>query len=217
MNATYSIWKPVDVHSGDVVRTARKKIGEKCKVGHAGTLDPFAEGILVLCFGENTKTVPDIMAMQKEYRARIRLGVETDTLDKTGEVFKTSKIPSLNKDKILEVLSSFVGSINQSPPAFSALKLNGRCLYEYARRGIRVRKKERKVEIYSIKLLDYDSDSITVTVSCGSGTYIRSLARDISNELNTVGYLCELERLSVGSYNKNNSLTLEEFKDADIK
>ena len=89
MNATYSIWKPTDVHSGDVVRIARRKIGKKCKVGHAGTLDPFAEGILVLCFGESTKTVPSIMAMQKEYRAKIKLGVETNTLDKTGEIFKT--------------------------------------------------------------------------------------------------------------------------------
>ena len=157
------------------------------------------------------------MAMQKEYRAKIKLGIETDTLDKTGEKYKTSEIPKLNKGKILTALSNFTGSIQQTPPAFSALKLNGKCLYEYARQGIRIIKKPRTIYVESIDLIDYAEDFITIRVLCGSGTYIRSLASDIAREIGTRGYLESLERLSVGEYNKENSLSFEDFLDEDIK
>ena len=217
MNTTYSIWKPVDTFSTDIVKIAKKKIGSKEKVGHAGTLDPFAEGVLVICFGKDTKNVSEIMAMRKEYLAKIKLGVETDTLDRTGSIYKKSEIPSLNEDKIIKVLNNFIGTIEQTPPAFSALKLNGKCLYEYARSGIRIVKKPRSININSIKLIEYNSDSITIKVSCGSGTYIRSLAADIARKLDTHGYLEELKRLSVGGYNKKNSLTFEEFLNENIK
>lgn len=217
MNTTYSIWKPVDMFSTDIVKIAKNKIGLKNKVGHAGTLDPFAEGVLILCFGQHTKNVSEIMAMQKKYLAKIKLGIETDTLDRTGSIYKQSEIPCFNEQEILKVLDSFIGTVKQTPPPFSALKLNGKCLYEYARLGIRIIKKSRSININSIKLIEYSSNSITVEISCGSGTYIRSLAADIARKLGTHGYLEELKRLSVGEYNRENSLTLEEFLNENIK
>ena len=157
------------------------------------------------------------MAMQKEYLAKINLGIETDTLDRTGVPYKTSDIPPLDKQRILKILDNFIGFVKQTPPAFSALKLNGKCLYEYARIGIRIIKKPRVVQIQSIDLVDFSQNSITIKVVCGSGTYIRSLASDIAGKLGTVGHLGELERLSIGDYNKNNSLSFEEFLDENIK
>ena len=190
MNITCSIWKPVDMVSHDIVKIARKNISLAGKVGHAGTLDPFAEGVLVLCFGDRTKDVSKIMAMQKEYFGKIKLGIETDTMDKTGEVYKTGKIPKINKKNILNVFNQFIGKTKQTPPPFSALKLNGRCLYEYARRGIRIIKKPREVMIESLNLVDYNGfDTITFQVMCGSGTYIRSLASDIALSIVT-GIIC---------------------------
>tara|TARA_X000001036_G_C20560050_1_gene758058 strand:+ start:60 stop:719 length:660 start_codon:yes stop_codon:yes gene_type:complete len=218
MNAICPVWKPVDVVSNDIVRIAKKNPHMSNKVGHAGTLDPFAEGILVLCFGEDTKKVSDIMAMKKEYFGKIKLGVETDTLDKTGEVYKTSQIPSLNDDMIQIVFDKFNGKINQNPPAYSALKLNGKRLYEYARSGIRIIKKAREITIDSLELVDYNgSDLISFKTICSSGTYIRSLASDLAKELGTHGYLEELQRSKIGDYTRENCLSMEELVNGNIK
>ena len=218
MNCAYSIWKPADMMSGEVVRIAKKTISNGFKVGHAGTLDPFAEGVLVLCFGDKTKDVSKIMAMKKEYVGLVKLGVETDTLDKTGDVYKKNNVPKLSLAKIQKTLKSFVGNVNQTPPPFSALKLRGRCLYEYARQDIRIIKKPRTVKIHSLDLIEYDGlDSIKFKVCCGSGTYIRSLAADIAKDLGTYGYLESLERVRVGCYDKENSITIDELLSGNIK
>jgi len=218
MNITCSVWKPVDMVSSEVVQIAKKKIALNHKVGHAGTLDPFAEGVLVLCFGEKTKEVSSIMAMKKEYLGKIKLGVETDTLDKTGEIYKTADIPDVNKANILSVFRKFTGNIEQTPPAFSALKCNGKRLYEYARSGIRIIKKPRNIIIHSLDLLEYDkSGTIIFKTTCSSGTYIRSLAADIGRELGSFGYLEELQRLRVGHYTKESCLSLEDLIDGNIK
>ena len=217
MNALYSIWKPENIFSNDIVRLAKANIAPDIKVGHAGTLDPFAEGILVVCFGEKTKKVPEIMSMHKEYIGKIKLGIETDTLDRTGEVYKKGKVPSLNKEKIINVLNSFKGKTLQTPPPFSALKFNGKCLYEYARKDIRIIKKPREIEILAIDFIDHGLGYIKFKVLCGSGTYIRSLASDIAKKLGTYGYLDKLQRVRVGQYTKDNSLTLEEFLNGNIK
>ena len=219
MNATYPVWKPVDVVSNDIVKIAKKNICTNGKVGHAGTLDPFAEGILVLCFGDETKKVPDIMAMKKEYLGKIKLGIETDTLDKTGEVYKTSAVPSnIKDDDIVNVFNGFKGQLKQIPPAYSALKLNGKRLYEYARSGIRIIKKSREVFIYSLDLVDYNGfDSIIFKTTCSSGTYIRSLAADLAKALGTHGYLEELQRLRVGKYTKENCLSMEDLINGNIR
>ena len=219
MNATYPVWKPVNVVSNDIVKIAKKNICANGKVGHAGTLDPFAEGILVLCFGDETKKVPDIMAMKKEYLGKIKLGIETDTLDKTGEVYKTSTVPSNIKDEdIINVFNGFKGQLKQTPPAYSALKLNGKRLYEYARSGIRIIKKSREVVIYSLDLVDYNGfDSILFKTTCSSGTYIRSLAADLAKALGTHGYLEELQRLRVGKYTKQDCLSMEDLINGNIR
>ena len=218
MNTTCSVWKPVDMVSSDIVKIAKKQLALDCKVGHAGTLDPFAEGVLVLCFGEKTKEVSNILEMQKEYLGKIRLGVETDTLDKTGEVYKKAKISNLDNTQILKVFEKFTGAIEQHPPAFSALKLNGKRLYEYARSGVRIIKKPREVTVYSIDLINYNGfDAIDFKVVCSSGTYIRSLASDIAKSLGTRGYLEELQRLRIGEYTKNCCLSVEDLINGNIK
>ena len=218
MNTTLSVWKPVNMISSDVVRIAKKKIAQNGKVGHAGTLDPFAEGVLVLCFGEKTKDVASIMAMKKEYIGKIKLGVETDTLDKTGSVYKTAKTLNIKESDILGVFKEFKGLLKQTPPPFSALKLNGKRLYEYARSGIRIIKKPRDITIYSIRLIDYDGiDSIIFKTTCSSGTYIRSLAADIAKSLGSCGYLEELQRLRIGKYTKEDCLSMEELINGNIE
>ena len=219
MNATYPVWKPVNVVSNDIVKIAKKNICTNGKVGHAGTLAPFAAGILVLCFGDETKKVPDIMAMKKEYLGKVKLGIETDTLDKTGEIYITSTVPSNIKDEdIINVFNGFKGQLKQTPPAYSALKLNGKRLYEYARSGIRIIKKSREVVIYSLDLVEYNgSDSILFKTTCSSGTYIRSLAADLAKALGTHGYLEELQRLRVGKYTKQDCLSMEDLINGNIR
>ena len=215
MNATFAIWKPINIGSFDVVRIAKTSIGS-FKIGHAGSLDPFAEGILVLCIGKKTKEVPRIMAMKKEYIGKIKLGLETETLDKTGLITRKSPPPTLNTEIITSIFKEFTGDIEQTPPAFSALKFCGRSLYQYARAGIRIIKKPRIVTIYSLDFIEYKDDVITFRVLCGSGTYIRSLASDISKKLNTYGYLDELKRIRVGNFTKENCLSLEQLRDGNI-
>ena len=170
-----------------------------------------------MCVGEKTKQVQSIMAMKKEYIATIKLGVETDTLDSTGEMYKTSVLPTITEEIILNILNEFKGDIKQRPPAFSALKLNGKRLYEYARSGIRIIKKPRTITIHSIELLEYENpDTIKLRVVCSSGTYIRSLAADIALKLGVYGHLAELQRLSVGFYTKDTCLTLEDLINGNI-
>ena len=191
INAIIPIWKPVDWTSFDVVKNIRGQI-KPAKVGHAGTLDPFAEGVLMICTGEFTKKVESFMDKEKEYIADIQLGIETDTLDPTGNIVKTANIPGLSKEQIKMVLKIFIGNIKQEPPMFSALKVNGQPLYKSARRGINIPRKKRVISIHDIELIDFSKDIIRIKVICGRGTYVRSLAKDIAVKLNTVGHLIAL-------------------------
>ena len=204
------MWKPIDWTSFDVVKKIRNQI-KPAKVGHAGSLDPFAEGVLMLCSGNKTKSIESFMDKEKEYIAQIILGFETDTHDLTGKVVKTAIIPPLSKQFILDVLANFTGNIMQEPPMYSALKHNGLPLYKLARKGITVHRKKRAVKIYDIHLQDFTKDSINIKVKCGRGTYIRSLARDISVSLGTFGYLKSLKRTRIGVYDENVCITLKEF------
>ena len=210
INSVIPMWKPVDWTSFDVVKKIRSHI-KPAKVGHAGTLDPFAEGVLMLCTGEKTKSIESFMDQEKEYVAEIILGSETDTLDITGKVVKTAKIPKHNKQSIQDVLFDFIGDIMQEPPMYSALKYNGEPLYKLARKEITVFRKKREVRIYDIELQDFKVDSINIKVKCGRGTYIRSLARDIALSLGTVGHLKSLKRIRIGNYDKKACIALNEF------
>ena len=210
INAIIPIWKPVDWTSFDVVKNIRGQI-KPAKVGHAGTLDPFAEGVLMLCTGEFTKKVESFMNKEKEYIADIQLGIETDTLDPTGNIVKTANIPDLSKEQIKMVLKIFIGNINLEPPMFSALKVNGHPLYKSARRGINIPRKKRVISIYDIELINFSKDVIRIKVICGRGTYVRSLAKDISVKLNTVGHLIALKRTRIGEYDNKNCIKVEDF------
>ena len=206
-----SVWKRPDWTSNDIIKYLKPFI-RPLKVGHAGTLDPFAEGILVVCTGKMTKKVSSIMEMEKEYVVDIVLGKRTDTLDSTGKITARTKCPSLNVKIIDKVLNQFIGEIDQIPPMFSALKHKGKRMYSLARKGIKIKQNPRKIIIHSIELLSYKDNFISIKVICGKGTYIRSLARDIGHKLNTEGYVDSLVRSRVGSFDRLASISAEDLK-----
>lgn len=188
--------------SFDVVRKVRSLLGggRRLRVGHAGTLDPFATGLLVVMIGKGTKLSPFLMAGRKRYRAVLVLGEETDTLDPTGRVTRTAPVPPMDGKRLREVAGRFVGEIEQVPPAYSAVKSAGKRAYALARKGLAVRLRPRKVWIYSLEVLDVDQPQVAIEVECSSGTYVRSLAADMAHELGTCGHLGALRRLSSGSF-----------------
>jgi tRNA pseudouridine55 synthase len=210
INAVIPVWKPIDWTSFDVVKKIRGQI-KPAKVGHAGTLDPFAEGVLMLCTGTYTKKVESFMDKEKEYIAEIKLGIETDTLDLTGKNIKTADIPKLTDDSINKVLCEFVGKIKQKPPMYSALKVNGKPLYKYAREGIEIGRKLRTINIYEIILINFTQDTISLKITCGRGAYIRSLAKDIAIKLKTVGHLSKLTRTRIGEYDEKACIEIKDF------
>ena len=210
IDAVIPVWKPTDWTSFDVVKNIRNQI-KPAKVGHAGTLDPFAEGVLMLCAGKYTEKVESLMDKEKEYYAEIQLGVKTDTLDPTGIIIDQSDIPHLTENKIKKVLNKFVGKIEQVPPMYSALKVNGQTLYKSARKCISIKRKARTINVYEIFLINFTHDTISLKVTCGRGTYIRSLAKDIAIKLNTVGYLTKLIRTRIGEFDENSCVELKDF------
>jgi tRNA pseudouridine55 synthase len=193
--------------SFDSVRMIRRILKSK-KTGHAGTLDPFATGLLILLLGQGTKLSPYIMGGIKKYRAEIKLGIETDTYDSTGLIIKEMAVPEIGAETIYRKIADFTGVIEQVPPAFSALKVNGERAYKLARRGIDVALATRKVTVYSIDIIEIKLPLITVDVTCSAGTYIRSLAYDIGRKLDTVAHLQNLRRLSSGLFSVNEALVL---------
>jgi len=206
-----NISKPIGWTSFDVVRRIKREVNA-AKVGHAGTLDPFANGVLLVCIGKATKRIAELMSFEKEYVATLQLGVETDSIDISGKVTKIAKVPSLDLQKIIESVKSFEGEIEQVPPKFSAVKIDGRRSYQLARAGDEITNKTRQVRIHEIEILDYYDSIIKFRVVCSKGTYIRSLARDISLKLDTVGYLRKLTRIRIGEYKIQSSLQVNELK-----
>ncbi len=205
-----NINKPAGWTSFDVVKKVRGIIKEK-KVGHAGTLDPFADGVLVLGTGPDTKKLTDITMASKTYRAELTLGKSTDTQDRDGKISKEAVVPGLTRQTINAVLASFDGIQEQIPPMYSAKQVNGQRLYKLARRNKTVERVPVKITIYQISLLDYNEPVITFEVTCSKGTYVRVLGADIAEKLGTVGHLTALTRTSVGSYHITDSTTIEEL------
>jgi tRNA pseudouridine55 synthase len=202
--------------SSDVVRKIKKTLNVK-RVGHAGTLDPFATGLLIVLLDQGTKLSPYLMPGRKRYRATMRLGVETDTLDLTGQILRSRPVPDLDPREIKERTLEFIGEIEQIPPIYSAVNLNGKRAYELARKGIKVELKKRRVRIYSIKIISIELPDITMEIECSGGTYIRSLAADIGEKLNTCAHLRALRRLTSGSFNVNDAIDLKMSGDAELK
>jgi tRNA pseudouridine55 synthase len=203
--------KPEGMTSHDVVDYLRK-ITKIKKIGHAGTLDPIATGLLILGIGrEATKKLSEFQKLDKEYIAKIKLGVKSDTFDKEGKIEKVQfeKIPK--REEIEEVLKSFCGEILQTPPPYSAKKIKGKKAYELARKGMEVKLSPVKVKIYQIEILNYSFPYLEIKVSCSSGTYIRSLANDIGEKLKTGGIIEKLKRTKIGNFSVKNALSLEEI------
>lgn len=186
------------------------------KVGHLGTLDPFASGLLVIAVDKGCKSLPFIDDSYKKYRAKMKLGELTNTGDLTGEVIKIVPLVSLDKNIINDVFKSFIGEQEQIPPMSSAIHHNGKRLYELSRQGIEVKRKPRKIIITSLELLSFDDNYIEFTVNCSRGTYVRTLAEDIAYKLGTVAHLVELQRLEIGNIKLENAKDIDEISEEDL-
>jgi len=205
--------KPIALTSNDALQKVRR-LFSAAKGGHTGTLDPLATGLLPLCFGEATKFSADLLDADKTYEAVLKLGVTTDTGDAEGKVTATAAV-NVEKETILEILPKFTGAIQQIPPMYSALKRDGRPLYELARKGIEVEREARAVTIYAIDLLDFAGDSLTLRVACSKGTYIRVLAADIGAALGCGAHLSALRRTRVADLDLHGAVTLAELEGLD--
>lgn len=212
MNGIIIINKKKGCTSHDNVYKIKKMFNEK--VGHTGTLDPMAEGVLPILIGKGTLVSKYLINHDKKYIVKLQLGIQTDTADSEGKILKESPVENLQTSKINEVLKTFIGKQEQIPPMYSAIKVNGKKLYEYARKGQTVDIKPRTIEIYEIKLIHIDEEEkqIEFEVFCGKGTYIRSLCEDIAEKLGTVGYMKELKRIQVGEFKIEDSVTIEELE-----
>tara|TARA_B100000575_G_scaffold111006_1_gene88361 strand:+ start:766 stop:1434 length:669 start_codon:yes stop_codon:yes gene_type:complete len=203
--------KPIGWTSFDVCKKIKSITKEK-KVGHGGTLDPFASGVLILGTGKDTKKLKHVSDEKKSYDATLSLGETTDTLDLEGKILQKTEVPILSKKKITNTLESFIGNYNQIPPMFSAKKVAGKRLYDYARKNIYIERDPVMLNIFSISLNHFDEKSISFSVECSKGTYIRVLGKDISEKLGTLGHLISLTRTKVGKHTIKQSQTIENFE-----
>lgn len=203
--------KPQGRTSLDVVREIKKRFSIQ-KAGHIGTLDPFATGVLPIALNEGTKLIPFLEDDPKAYEAVMRLGEETDTDDPSGEVIRQGEWRSLSTERVQKVFQSFLGKIRQTPPMFSAVKVNGKPLYRLARKGIEIERKEREVFIYDLKIVEIDPPWVHFKITCSKGTYIRALARDIGRKIGCGAHLSALRRTRSGPFSIDQSLCLESLK-----
>jgi len=208
-----NIYKPKEWTSHDIVAKIKRITGEK--VGHTGTLDPLAQGVLPILIGKGTQCSKYLVNHDKKYRVELKLGKRTETLDAEGKIIEEKEIPQnmleqSNKSNIEKTLKTFEGEIEQKPPIYSAIKVKGKKLYEYARKGQEVEIPTRKITIYSIELkqIKKEKNIIIFDVYCSKGTYIRTLCEDIAKKLNTIGYMQNLLRIQVGEFNIKDSITL---------
>ena len=213
MNGVINVNKPLGVTSHDVVYRLRKMLSIK-KIGHTGTLDPDASGVLPMCIGRATKVADMLTAQDKQYIAEVTLGSATDTLDKSGVVTETADVNVSNED-IKAVVHEFIGDIEQIPPMYSAIKIDGKKLYELAREGKEVERASRKVRIDNIEILEIDLENkrFTMKVDCSKGTYIRTLCDDIGRRLGCFAHMSALERTKSGRFDISKAYTLEEIEE----
>ena len=210
-----NVCKEKNMTSRDVVNIISKHLHTK-KVGHTGTLDPLATGVLLVCTDRDTKLVDILTSKTKEYIATMRLGIQTDTGDITGNIIKKASF-RVNKEQIIQTLNSFLGQSTQTVPIYSAVKINGKKLYEYARNGKEVTLPTREITISNIELIDFHDNLIKFKVTVSKGTYIRSLIEDIGKTLKTVATMEDLVRTKQGSYKIEDSYTLDDIKNDNYK
>ena len=216
MDGIIVINKPKNCTSHDVVYKVKKILNEK--VGHTGTLDPLATGVLPLLIGKGTLCSKYLINHDKTYEVELTLGKKTDTADSEGKIIETNDVPKeiLKQQNVEKVLNSFIGKQKQIPPIYSAIKVKGKKLYEYARKGQEVEIQPREIEIYSINLMKINSETkkIEFQVHCSKGTYIRTLCEDIAEKLSTVGYMSELNRIQVGTFTLSEAVSIENLEKA---
>lgn len=215
MDGIILVNKPKGYTSHDIVNIARKALHTK-KVGHCGTLDPDATGVLVLCINKATKVLQFLNAETKEYIATLSLGVATDSYDASGTIVETKPFQPIEKTKIETVLTMFLGKQMQVPPIYSAIKVNGKKLYEYARNKEEVKIEPREIEIFEIELLNSKENEIQFRVLCSKGTYIRSLCVDIAKKLHYPGHMKDLVRTRSGDFSLENCISLKDLKEGKI-
>lgn len=216
MNGVLNIFKNKGMTSFDVVSRVRKIAGEK-KVGHTGTLDPEAEGVLPVCIGKATKIIDYIMDSEKGYSVKFKLGIKTTTYDLEGEVLEERDTSSLTEKEVEEAINSFKGEYSQVPPMFSALKKNGVRLYDLARKGIEVEREGRNIKIYNIENINIELPYVSMDVTCSKGTYIRSLCYDIGEKLNVFATMTELKRFKTSFFSEYDSINIDDLNKENIK
>ena len=205
--------KPIGLTSHDVVQIIRRGTGIR-RAGHTGTLDPRASGVLVVLVGPAVRLSEYVSAADKRYQATIRLGSSTDTYDSEGEITDTAPLNGISEDSFLEVLNSFVGEIEQIPPPYSAVKIKGRKAYEMARKGEEVELEPRRIQVYSLDVLEWAPPEVVIDVYCSSGTYVRSLANDLGKSLGTGAHLIGLRRTKSGRFSLRDAVPLRRLKEA---
>ncbi len=216
MDGVINVCKPKGISSFQVVRELKKLTG-KCKIGHTGTLDPLASGVLPICIGKATKITEYIMENHKVYVATLKLGQESDTYDLEGTIISTKEVKFITDEEIKDILSDFTGEIMQVPPMYSALKQGGKRLYELARQGIEVEREPRKINIYNIELLKLDLPFVTMRVKCSKGTYVRSLCKDIGDKVGCGAIMTELIREETGPFSLSNAVDLNNINNCNIE
>jgi tRNA pseudouridine55 synthase len=212
LSGILNVDKPLGISSHAVVVAIRKLLGQR-KVGHAGTLDPLATGVLLVCLGKATRVSQFLMDSRKTYHATVRLGISTTTHDAEGEVLARANV-NVGRDEVQSTLRQFVGRIDQVPPAYSAIKVGGRRLYDLARRGIPVQVASRKVDVYRLEVIEWNPPTVMLIVECGPGTYVRALARDLGETLGCGAYLTGLRRTQSGQFTADQSVSLPELEAA---
>ena len=211
LNGFINLYKPSGITSMDALRRIKRMSGQKRKVGHGGTMDPLAKGVLPVCFGQATRLMDYVVGGRKKYLMEVLFGVTTSTYDKEGEVTVTRDASGLTLSQVEDALSTFDGVIDQLPPMYSAIKVGGQRLYKLARAGLEVDRKSREVEIHDIRIVRADLPTLVLEVECGKGAYMRSLAHDLGESLGCGAHVVDLERLSCGAFKAETAVTLEQL------
>lgn len=209
-----NFYKPSGMTSMEALRQVKRITGQRKKVGHGGTIDPLARGVLPICFGQATRLMDYLVDGPKLYRMEIKLGAATTTYDAEGEVVQTGEVGGLTRETVEQALQEFIGVIQQTPPMYSAIKLQGQRLYNLARAGIEVDREPRTVEVHDIRIVVYQLPTLEVEVKCGRGFYMRSLAHDLGQLLGCGGYVTDLVRLSCGGFEAAEAVTLEQLAES---
>ena len=216
VNGFLNFYKPVGITSMEALRRVKRITRQRKKVGHAGTLDPLADGVLPICFGQATRLMERIVSGWKRYRMTMRLGAVSNTYDAEGEITEIANPSDLSRAEIAAALQRFVGVIDQVPPMYSAIKIDGQRLYDLARAGKEVERPPRQVNVRAIGIDEIAMPYLRLTVDCGRGAYLRSIAHDLGQAMGCGGYVIELTRLSCGGFRADDGVTLEALADAEL-